>query len=167
MRFGGTRRTSRVTEAQIVAIRQEAESGLPVADLLRKHGLSRPTFSSWRSRYGGATVAELTKLKALEADHAKLKRLYAELAMEYAAYRFGRSPTQLGNIWRSSAAATSYRTVTRRLELTRFRDVRTNSDGAIFLTSMRATIRTGGAFADADRLRLTIRLRNDPGTFTA
>jgi len=80
-------RKSRFTETQIVAILQEGEAGLPLADLLRKHGISRPTYYSWRSRYGGATVAELTKLKALEADHAKLKRMYAELAMEYAAIK--------------------------------------------------------------------------------
>lgn len=80
-------RKSRFTEAQIVAILKEAEAGLPVADILRTHNVSRPTFYSWGSRYSGATVAELTKLKALEADHAKLKRMYAELAMEYAAIK--------------------------------------------------------------------------------
>lgn len=80
-------RKSRFTEAQIVGILDEAAAGLPVAEVLRKHGVSRPTFYNWRSRYGGATVAELTKLKALEAEHATLKRLYAELAMEYAAIK--------------------------------------------------------------------------------
>ena len=78
---------SRFTEAPIVAALQAAEAGLPIADLLRQHSISRQTFYLWRSRYGGATVAELTKLKALEADHAKLKRMYAELAMEYAAIK--------------------------------------------------------------------------------
>jgi putative transposase len=80
-------RKSRFTEAQIVAILQEGEAGLPVVELLRKYGVSRPTYYSWRSRYGGATVEELTKLRALEAEHAKLKRMYAELAMEYAAIK--------------------------------------------------------------------------------
>lgn len=49
-------RKSRFSDAQIVAILDEAEAGLPVADVLRKHNLSRPTFYSWRSRYGGVTV---------------------------------------------------------------------------------------------------------------
>ena len=80
-------RKSRFTEAQIVAILQEGEAGLPVAELLRKHGVSRPTYYAWRSRYSGATVPELTRLRTLEAEHAKLKRMYAELAMEYAAVK--------------------------------------------------------------------------------
>ncbi len=80
-------RKSRFTEAQIVAALQEGEAGLPVAELLRKHGISRQAYYRWRARYGGATVAQLSKLRALEADHTKLKRMYAELAMEYAAIK--------------------------------------------------------------------------------
>jgi putative transposase len=80
-------RKSRFTEAQIVAALREGAVGLPVAELLRKHGISRQTYYSWRGRYGGATVAELTKLRTLEAEHATLKRMYAELAMEYAAIK--------------------------------------------------------------------------------
>lgn len=76
---------SRFSEAQIVAILREGEAGVPVADLLRKHGISRPTFYLWRQKYGGAGVSELQKLKALEQENARLKRMYADLALQHAA----------------------------------------------------------------------------------
>jgi putative transposase len=58
-----------------------------VEQLLRKHGISRATYYGWKSKYGGATVAELRRLKELEAENAKLKRMYAELALENAAIK--------------------------------------------------------------------------------
>ena len=70
-------RKSKFTDAQIVAILREAEAGVAVADLLRKHGISRPTFYLWKQKYGGAGVPELQRLKALEQENAKLKRMYA------------------------------------------------------------------------------------------
>lgn len=73
---------SRFTETQIVAILQEADAGLKVAEVCRKHGISQPTYYNWKSKYGGLGVAELRRIKELEADHAKLKRMYADLAME-------------------------------------------------------------------------------------
>ena len=73
-------RKSKFSETQIVAIRQEAEAGLPVAEVLRKHGISRPTYFNWKSRYGGSSVPELRRMKELEQENAKLKRMYAELA---------------------------------------------------------------------------------------
>lgn len=76
---------SRFSEAQIVAILREGEAGVPVADLLRKHGISRPTFYLWRQKYGGAGVPELQKLRALEQENARLKRMYADLALQHAA----------------------------------------------------------------------------------
>ena len=78
-------RKSKFTEAQIVAVLQEAEAGLPVAELLRKHGVSRPTYFNWKAKYGGTSVPELRRLKELEQENARLKRMYAELALENAA----------------------------------------------------------------------------------
>jgi putative transposase len=73
---------SRFTESQIVAILKEADAGLKVAEVCRKHGISQPTYYAWKSKYGGMSVAELKRVKELEAEHAKLKRMYADLAME-------------------------------------------------------------------------------------
>lgn len=80
-------RKSRFTESQIVAILKEGEAGVPVAEILRKHGISRPTYFNWKSKYGGASVPELRRLKELELENAKLKRMYAELALENAAIK--------------------------------------------------------------------------------
>jgi len=80
-------RKSKFSEAQIVAVLQEGEAGMPVAEILRKHGISRPTYFNWKSKYGGTSVPELRRLKELEAENAKLKRMHAELALENAAIK--------------------------------------------------------------------------------
>lgn len=73
---------SRFTESQIVAILKENDSGMKVSDVCRKHGISEPTYYSWKSKYGGMSVSELKRIKELEAELSKLKRMYADLAME-------------------------------------------------------------------------------------
>jgi putative transposase len=80
-------RRSKFTESQIVAALQEVEGGVPIAEVIRKHGISRATFFTWKSKYGGATVAELKRLRELEAENTKLKRMYAELALENTAIK--------------------------------------------------------------------------------
>ena len=80
-------RKSKFSETQIVGILQEAEAGVAVNDLLRTHGISRATFFKWRSKYGGASVSDVTRLRELDAENAKLKRMYADLALENAAIK--------------------------------------------------------------------------------
>ncbi len=80
-------RKSRFTESQIVSILKDGDTGVPLADLVRKHGISRATYFNWKSKYAGATVADLRRMKELEAENAKLKRMYADLALENVAIK--------------------------------------------------------------------------------
>ena len=80
-------RKSKFSETQIVEILKSAESGVPVADLLRRHGISKGTFFKWRSKYSGASVSDVRRLRELEMENAKLKRMYADLALENAAIK--------------------------------------------------------------------------------
>ena len=75
-------RKSRFTSAQIIGILKEHHAGLSAADLCRKHGISDATFYKWRSKYGGMDVSDAKKLKALEDENARLKRLLAESVMD-------------------------------------------------------------------------------------
>ena len=80
-------RKSRFSESQIVAILHEGEAGVPVTEIIRKHGISRNTYFNWKSRYSGASVSDLRRLRELEAENAKLKRMYSDLALENAAIK--------------------------------------------------------------------------------
>lgn len=80
-------RNSRFTESQIVGILNEAEAGRQVKEVCRKHGISSPTFYKWKAKYGGLGVSELKRLKELESENAKLKRMYADLALENTALK--------------------------------------------------------------------------------
>ena len=73
---------SRFTGEQIVGILRAQEAGASVAVLCRKHGMSSATFYSWKSKYGGMDVSDAKRLKALEAENAKLKRLYADAMLD-------------------------------------------------------------------------------------
>ncbi len=78
---------SKFTESQIVAILAEEEAGMPVAEVCRKHGISNATYYQWKSKYAGVSANELKRIKDLEAENAKLKRMYAELALENVAIK--------------------------------------------------------------------------------
>lgn len=73
---------SRYTEEQIIAILKEAEAGVKVQDLCRKHGISDVTFYKWRSKYGGLEVSEARRLRALEDENRRLKSLVADLPLD-------------------------------------------------------------------------------------
>ena len=80
-------RRSKFTESQIVEILKAVEGGLPVAEVIRKHGNGRATCFIWKQKYGGVTGAELKHLKERETENAKRKRMYAELALENTAIK--------------------------------------------------------------------------------
>jgi putative transposase len=75
---------SRFTEEQIIGILKEAEAGLSPSELCRKHGISDATFYNWRKKYGGLEVSEAKRLKTLEDENARLKKLLAEQMMDNA-----------------------------------------------------------------------------------
>jgi putative transposase len=78
---------SRFTETQIVSILKQADAGVPVKDVCRQAGISTPTYYQWKSKYGGMDASDLKRVKELEAENARLKRLYADLALENSAMK--------------------------------------------------------------------------------
>jgi len=73
---------SRFTESQVVSILKEADAGMKVNELCRKHGISDATYYNWKSKFGGMEASQLKKMKELEGELAQYKRMYAELAHE-------------------------------------------------------------------------------------
>lgn len=73
---------TKFTEAQIIGILKEQEQGQKVADICRKHGISDATFYNWKSKYGGMSVDELKRLKELEQENARLKKIVANQSLE-------------------------------------------------------------------------------------
>ena len=80
-------RKSRFTEEQIIKVLKEHAAGVSASDLCRKHGISDATFYKWRSRYGGMEISEARKLKALEDENRRLKKLLAESLLDNAALK--------------------------------------------------------------------------------
>ncbi len=74
---------SRYTDSQIITILKKAEAGAPVAELCREHGMSSATFYKWRSRFGGMDVSMMPRLKELEEENRRLKKMYAEERLKY------------------------------------------------------------------------------------
>ena len=78
---------SRFAEEQVVAILREQEAGIATADLCRKHGISTATFYAWKAKFGGMDVSEAKRLKSLEDENAKLKRLLADAMLDNVALK--------------------------------------------------------------------------------
>jgi putative transposase len=78
---------SRFSEEQIIGVLKEHELGAKTTDLCRKHGISEATFYNWKSRFGGLEVSEAKRLRALESENAKLKKLLAEVHLDNAALK--------------------------------------------------------------------------------
>jgi len=78
---------SRFTEEQIIGILKEQEAGVPVADLCRKHGVSNASIYKWKAKYGGMDISEAKRLKALEDENARLKKLLADAMLDNSALK--------------------------------------------------------------------------------
>jgi putative transposase len=78
---------SKFTEEQIIAILQEQEAGAKKSEVCRRHGISSATFYAWKAKFGGMQVSDAKRLKALEDENAKLKRLYADAMLDNAALK--------------------------------------------------------------------------------
>jgi putative transposase len=82
MRLENDMKKSRFTESQILTILKQGESGVPVADLCRDHGISNATYYNWRSKYGGMDASLMAEMKAMAEENRRLKKMYAEMAMQ-------------------------------------------------------------------------------------
>jgi putative transposase len=74
---------SKYSESQIVNILKEAESGVPLEDLIRQHGFSKGSFYKWKAKYSGMSVSELKRMKELEEENRRLKQMYADLSLQH------------------------------------------------------------------------------------
>lgn len=80
-------RKSKFSEHQIVQILKEADAGVPVNEIWRKHGISSATYYKWKAKYGGLEASDVRRMKELEAENLKLKKMYAELSLVHEALK--------------------------------------------------------------------------------
>jgi len=80
-------RKTTFTEHQIISILKQQETGIKVADLCREHGISDATFYNWKAKYGGMDASQLKRLKELEEENSRLKRMYADLSLIHHAFK--------------------------------------------------------------------------------
>lgn len=80
-------RKSKFSEHQIVQILKEADAGVPVNEIWRKHGISSATYYKWKAKYGGLEASDVRRMKELEAENNKLKKMYAELSLVHEALK--------------------------------------------------------------------------------
>ncbi|CAK7034369.1 MAG: IS3 family transposase ISSod2 [Desulfovibrio sp.] len=76
-------KTSRFSDSQILAILKQAENGVPVTELCREHGMSSASFYKWRAKFGGMDASLMARMKELERENARLKKMYAETQLKY------------------------------------------------------------------------------------
>ena len=76
-------KTIRFSESQIIGILKQQEAGMKAADICREHGISQATFYNWKSKYGGMEASDVKRLRDLEQENARLKRMYAELSLDH------------------------------------------------------------------------------------
>jgi len=76
-------KTSRFSDSQILAILKQAENGVPVTELCREHGMSSAAFYKWRAKFGGMDASLMARMKELERENARLKKMYAETQLKY------------------------------------------------------------------------------------
>ena len=78
---------SKFSESQIVAVLKQVDAGVPIKDLCRQTGISSATYYQWKSKYGGMEASDLKRVKELESENSRLKRMYADMALENAAMK--------------------------------------------------------------------------------
>lgn len=74
---------SKFSESQIFSMLKQHEQGMKVADVCREHGISQPTFFNWKSKYGGMQASDIRRLRELEEENTRLKKMYADLALDH------------------------------------------------------------------------------------